>query len=32
VAPGGYNAAEPPADLPTSPLTVVAREPGFLAA
>ncbi|HEY7177652.1 MAG TPA: hypothetical protein VH305_00635 [Gaiella sp.] len=31
VAPGGYNAAEPPAGLPTSPLAVVPRETGFLA-
>jgi hypothetical protein len=32
VAPGGYNAVEPPAGLPVSPLTVAARETGFLAA
>ena len=31
VAPGGYNAAEPPPDLPSSPLTVAARTTGFLA-
>ncbi len=31
VAPGGYNAAEPPAGLPDSPLTVEARATGFLA-
>jgi L-alanine-DL-glutamate epimerase-like enolase superfamily enzyme len=31
VAPGGYNAVEPPAGLPTSPLTIAARETGFLA-
>jgi L-alanine-DL-glutamate epimerase-like enolase superfamily enzyme len=31
VAPGGYNATEPVADLPTSPLTVVPRSTGFLA-
>ena len=29
VAPGGYNAAEPPPGLPTSPLTVRARATGF---
>jgi L-alanine-DL-glutamate epimerase-like enolase superfamily enzyme len=31
VAPGGYNAAEPVAGLPTSPLTVMPRPTGFLA-
>ena len=31
VAPGGYNATEPVAGLPTSPLTVVPRSTGFLA-
>jgi hypothetical protein len=31
VAPGGYNATEPPAGLPVSPLTVTARATGFLA-
>ena len=31
VAPGGFNATEPPADLPSSPLTVRARPTGFLA-
>jgi L-alanine-DL-glutamate epimerase-like enolase superfamily enzyme len=31
VAPGGYNAPEPPAGLPTSPMTVTARTTGFLA-
>ena len=30
VAPGGYNAPEPPPGLPTSPLTVAARATGFL--
>jgi L-alanine-DL-glutamate epimerase-like enolase superfamily enzyme len=29
VAPGGYNDVEPPADLPTSPLPVVASATGF---
>ena len=29
VAPGGYNAAEPPPGLPPSPLTVPARATGF---
>ncbi len=29
VAPGGYNANEPPSDLPESPLTVVPRSTGF---
>jgi L-alanine-DL-glutamate epimerase-like enolase superfamily enzyme len=29
VAPGGYNAAEPPPGLPTSPLRVLARATGF---
>jgi len=29
VAPGGYNAAEPASDLPTSPLTVSPRASGF---
>jgi L-alanine-DL-glutamate epimerase-like enolase superfamily enzyme len=29
VAPGGYNAAEPPSGLPASPLVVEARETGF---
>ncbi len=28
VAPGGYNAHEPPSGLPTSPMPVAAREPG----
>jgi hypothetical protein len=32
VAPGGYNAPEPPEGLPRSPLTVVSRTTGFLAA
>jgi L-alanine-DL-glutamate epimerase-like enolase superfamily enzyme len=32
VAPGGYNANEPPADLPGSPLTVRPRPTGFQAA
>jgi hypothetical protein len=31
VAPGGYNATEPPPGLPTSPLTVTARATGFQA-
>ncbi len=31
VAPGGYNATEPPTGLPTSPLTVRPRETGFAA-
>jgi hypothetical protein len=31
VAPGGYNANEPPDGLPASPLAVRARETGFLA-
>ena len=31
VAPGGFNAVEPPAGLPTSPLTVVPRATGFAA-
>jgi L-alanine-DL-glutamate epimerase-like enolase superfamily enzyme len=31
VAPGGYNATEPPAGLPASPLTVTMRESGFAA-
>ena len=31
VAPGGYNATEPPAGLPTSPLTVDQRPTGFSA-
>ena len=31
VAPGGFNATEPPADLPESPLTVTARPTGFQA-
>jgi L-alanine-DL-glutamate epimerase-like enolase superfamily enzyme len=31
VAPGGYNANEPPPGLPPSPLTVTARDTGFLA-
>lgn len=31
VAPGGYNAAEPAPDLPTSPLAVAPRATGFLA-
>jgi hypothetical protein len=31
VAPGGYNADEPPPGLPSSPLTVSARVTGFLA-
>ena len=31
VAPGGYNATEPPDGLPASPMTVSARETGFLA-
>ena len=31
VAPGGYNATEPPAGLPVSPLTVTARRTGFQA-
>ena len=31
VAPGGYNATEPVARLPTSPLTVIPRSTGFLA-
>ena len=31
VAPGGYNATEPPAGLPVSPLTVTARPTGFQA-
>jgi L-alanine-DL-glutamate epimerase-like enolase superfamily enzyme len=31
VAPGGYNATEPPPDLPTSPLAVRPRETGFAA-
>ena len=31
VAPGGYNAQDPPAGLPTSPMTVSPRETGFLA-
>lgn len=30
VAPGGYNAAEPPAGLPASPLVVTPRATGFL--
>ena len=29
VAPGGYNAATPPAGLPASPLVVRPRETGF---
>jgi hypothetical protein len=31
VAPGGFNATEPPADLPASPLAVQARATGFQA-
>ncbi len=31
VAPGGYNASEPPPDLPVSPLCVEERETGFAA-
>ncbi|HKY25891.1 MAG TPA: hypothetical protein VJM07_12075 [Gaiella sp.] len=31
VAPGGYNATEPPPDLPASPLTVAPRPTGFAA-
>jgi L-alanine-DL-glutamate epimerase-like enolase superfamily enzyme len=31
VAPGGYNATEPPEGLPTSPLRIVPRATGFLA-
>ena len=31
VAPGGFNATEPPADLPASPLAVHARATGFQA-
>ncbi len=31
VAPGGYNATEPPAGLPASPLTVTPRPTGFQA-
>ena len=31
VAPGGYNATEPPTGLPASPLTVTARRTGFQA-
>ena len=31
VAPGGFNAAEPPPDLPSSPLAVRPRETGFAA-
>ena len=31
VAPGGYNASEPPPDLPVSPLSVEERETGFAA-
>ena len=31
VAPGGYNASEPPPGLPKSPLTVAPRPTGFLA-
>jgi L-alanine-DL-glutamate epimerase-like enolase superfamily enzyme len=31
VAPGGYNASEPPGDLPSSPLAVRPRETGFAA-
>jgi hypothetical protein len=31
VAPGGYNATEPPPGLPASPLTVEARATGYLA-
>jgi hypothetical protein len=31
VAPGGYNASEPPPGLPASPLTVAPRPTGFLA-
>jgi L-alanine-DL-glutamate epimerase-like enolase superfamily enzyme len=31
VAPGGYNATEPPPGLPASPLAVRARDTGFLA-
>ncbi len=31
VAPGGYNASEPPPDLPVSPLAVRPRETGFAA-
>jgi hypothetical protein len=31
VAPGGFNATEPPADLPESPLAVEARPTGFQA-
>ena len=30
VAPGGYNAAEPPTGLPASPLAVTARATGFI--
>jgi L-alanine-DL-glutamate epimerase-like enolase superfamily enzyme len=30
VAPGGYNASEPPPGLPTSPLSVAPRATGFL--
>ena len=29
VAPGGFNATEPPTDLPASPLTVTERATGF---
>jgi L-alanine-DL-glutamate epimerase-like enolase superfamily enzyme len=32
VAPGGYNATEPPPGLPSSPLTITPRTTGFLAA
>ena len=32
VAPGGYNAVEPPTGLPSSPLVVTPRATGFLAA
>ena len=32
VAPGGYNAAEPPSGLPASPLGVTPRETGFAVA
>jgi L-alanine-DL-glutamate epimerase-like enolase superfamily enzyme len=31
VAPGGYNAQEPPSGLPSSPMPVTPRETGFLA-
>jgi hypothetical protein len=31
VAPGGYNATEPPEGLPESPLVVTPRTTGFLA-